>query len=62
MIVKNLKDLRAEIVTKKKYHTGVFSRYGNDLITKGTATVRLNAAMARERVRTYDEILDLIDF
>ena len=52
-------DLLLTVKAKRKYHKQQYNSAVDEIISKGTATTRINAAKSRERVRTYNEIISL---
>lgn len=53
--------LAQTIKDKLSYYQSQKRNFDNELISKGTPIVRINAAMARERVRAYEELLLIIN-
>jgi len=58
--IKNISSLLEVLEEKKHYHNLQLNNCNNELIEKGSAITRINAAKSRERVRTYNEIINLL--
>lgn len=59
-----VKELPTQIVdsltTKRKFAIGNFKKFADDMIADAKYINRLNAAMERQKIKDYTEVLDLI--